>query len=144
MLCVCFIPLPPFVFIGGSHGVSCSRASSNRHHQPIIDLHVEPDGGGAHRLFGRLGRSDEPPTGPPTFPFGLWVTSWAHLSYVHELTSGVLVFCSGGPSIPCFDTCRILICWNVVSWIMPHHYAAKLPQITCTHSRTSSVKFVSK
>ena len=127
-MCVPFLFPPPLVFIGRSHRVSYSRASSNRHHQPIIDLHVEPEGGGAHGLFGRPGRSVKPPVGPPTFPFGLWVTSWAHLSMKRGLASVVLVSCSGGPSNPCFDMCHVLICWNIVSWIIPPHYAAKLAQ----------------
>jgi len=33
--------------------------------------------------------------------------------------------CSGGPSNPCVDTCRALICWNIVSWIMPHCFCCK-------------------
>ena len=128
VVCVPFLFPPPLVFIGRSHGVSYSRASSNRHHQPIIDLHMEPEGGGAHGLFGRPGRSVKPPVGPPTFPFGLWVTSWAHLSMKRGMASVVLVSCSGGPSNPCFDTCRVMICWNIMSWIIPHHYATKLAQ----------------
>ena len=35
---------------------------------------------------------------------------------------------SGGPSNPCDDTCRSLIHRNVVSWIMPHRFAANLTQ----------------
>ena len=127
-MCVCHSSTPPFVFIGGSHGVSCSRASSNHHQQPMGDLHVEPEGGGAHGQVGRPAWSAEPPVGPPTLHFGLWVTFWAHLSMARGLASVVLVSCSGGPYNPCFDTCRILICWNVVFGIIPHHYAAKLAQ----------------
>ena len=96
--------------------------------QPISNLHMEPEGGGAHGLLGQPAWSAGLPVGPPTFPFGLWVTSWAHLSMARGLASVVLVSCSGGPSNPCFDTCRILIYRNVVSWIIPHHYAAKLVQ----------------
>ena len=128
MLCFHSSTPSPFVFIGESHGVSCSRASSNRHHQPVRDLHVEPEGGGAHGLVGRLAWSAGLPVGPPTLHFGLWVASWAHLSMAWGWTSVVSVSCSGEPFNPCFDTCRVLICWNVVSWIIPHHYAAKLAQ----------------
>ena len=129
MLCVC-VPFlyPPFVIIGGSHGVSCSRASSNRHQQPVGDLHVEPEGGGAHGLFGRPGGSAELPVGPPAFSSGPLVTSWAHLSMAWGISFIMSVSCSGGPYTPYSNMCHVLICRNIVSWIKPHHYAAKLAQ----------------
>ena len=49
------------------------------------DLHVEPEGGGAHGLFGRPGGLAELPVGPPAFSSGLLVTSWAHLSMARFL-----------------------------------------------------------
>ena len=61
--------------------------------------------------------------------FVLWADLWAHLSLACDLTFVMSVSCSGGPSNPCFDTCYVLICWNIVSWIMPHRYATKLALI---------------
>ena len=81
--------------------------------------------GGAHGQVGRPCRSAGLPVGPPTFLFGPWVPSWAHLSLAWGLASVMSVSCSGGPSNPYFDTCHVLIHWNVVSWIKPHHYTAK-------------------
>ena len=96
-VCVCSFLYPPFVFIGGSHGVSYSRASSNRHQQPMGDLHMEPEGGLAHLYVGRPAWSARPPVDPATLHFGLWVTSWAHLLMARGLAFVVLVYCSGGP-----------------------------------------------
>ena len=127
-MCVCHSSTPPFVFIGGSHRVSCSRASSNRHQQPMGDLHMEPERGLAHLYVGRPAWSAEPPVGQSTLLFGLWVISWAHLLMARGLASVALVSCSGGPFTPYSDTCRVLVRRNIVSWIKPHHYAAKLAQ----------------
>ena len=82
--------------------------------------------GGAHGQVGRPGRSEGLPVGPPTFPFGPWVPSWAHLSLAQVLAFVLLVSCSSGPSTSYCDTCRILIRWNIVSWIKPNHYTAKI------------------
>ena len=49
----------------------------------------------------QVGQSN-PKVGPPTIPFGLWVTSWAHLSMARGLASIVLVSCSGGPFLSMF------------------------------------------
>ena len=42
--------------------MSCNQASSNRHKQPMGDLHVEPEGGRAYWAVGR------PPAGPTDLP----------------------------------------------------------------------------
>ena len=57
----------------------------------------------------------------PTSAFFDWVKLWAYLSLARGLSSSMSVSCSGGPSNLCFDTCRVLILWNIVSWIMSHH-----------------------
>ena len=127
MVCVSFL-LPPSIFIGGSHG-------QGRHHlqlifgkptyssnklPPRVQLKlVGPTGRSADQQVGRL------PSGPPTLHFGPWVPSWAHLSLARVLSFVLLVSCSGGPSIPYSYTCRVLIRWNFVFWIKPHHYTAK-------------------
>ena len=127
-MCVFSFLYPPFVFIGGSHGVSCSRASSNRHHQPVRDpmwnlKAVGPMG----RSAGLLGRPNPQWAHRPCSlacgslpgPTCQWQGDWLLLFMFIALV---------GPFNPCFDTCRVLICWNVMSWIKPHHYAAKLAQ----------------
>ena len=120
---LCFISLPPSIFIGGSHGQGRSHLqlifgkptySSNKLHPRVQFKSVGP-----------MGRSAGPPVGPATFPFGPWVPCWAHLSLARILAFIMSVSCSGGPSTPYSDTCRVLIRWNVVSWIKPHHCTAK-------------------
>ena len=59
------------------------------------------EGGGAHGLVGRPGRSAGLPVGPPTFLFVLWAALGAQLSVLCGLTQFRLVFFSGGPSDPC-------------------------------------------
>ena len=80
---------------------------------------MEPKGGGAHGLVGR------PPSGPTDLPLlscGLFLL--AHLSLACVLAFVMSVSCSGGPSNPCFDMCRVLIRRNIMSWIMLHRFAA--------------------
>ena len=122
---VCFIPSPPlFVFIGGSHGqgecvlqlILQEPTSTSNQELPRRRLKsVGPTGWSADHLVAQ-----------PTSAFFGWVLFWAHMSLALVLASGMSVSCSGGPSKPCSDMCRVLIRWNVVSWVMPHHYATKL------------------
>ena len=129
---LCFISPPPSIFIGESHGrggrlvqlILCRLTYSSNGEPPRGRFKVVGPTGPSADQAGR------PTTqwGQPTSVFFYWADLLAHLALARGMASGMSVSCSGGPSNPCFDTCRVLICWNVVSWIIPHHYAAKLAQ----------------
>ena len=87
---------------------------------------------GTRRRWGPLiGRSaclvGRTPSGPTDLTF------WCVGQFLCPLVNGTGIgFCCFGllmgPFNTCFDMCRVLICWNVMSWIKPHHYAVKLAQ----------------
>ena len=107
-------------FFTAKGGVICSWSLANRHTHPISFLHVSS--------LSRWG----PRAGWPAFQWphrpSLLVNGFLPGPFVTGTGIGfvMLVSCSGGPSTPYSDTCRILIRWNIVSWIKPNHYTAKI------------------
>jgi len=121
----CVFPFapPPLVFIGGSHG-------QGELHLQVCLLELtytsnEEAPRGRFESVGPMGWSTDgwPPSGPNR---PMWAALWAHLSLACVMASIMSVPCSSWASNPCVDTCHALICWNIVPWIMPHHYVAKL------------------
>ena len=115
---------PPLYLSEGattSRDAFCISSSKNRLKHPMVSLHVE----GLSRWGPWAGR---PATqwAQLTLAFFGWVELWAHLSLARGMAFVMSVSCSSGPFNPCYDTCHALICWNIVPWIMPHHYVAKL------------------
>jgi len=126
-MCVCVFSFstPSLVFIGGSHPEFAAHICKTDLSKQQGGTTWQSCGGGAHGPGRPTSRSAGLAVAPPTFPFGPRVPSWAHLSLARVWAIVLLVSCSGGPSIPHSDTCRVLICWSVMSWIKPHHYTAK-------------------
>ena len=119
-VCVCSFLYPSPCIYRREPPRDRSSSLQNRHWEPVREHHVAK-----LRRWGPWAWSAGLPVGPPTSPFGPRVPSWAHLSLAWVLALVLFVSCSGGPSIPYSDMSLVLICWNVVSWIKPHHYTAK-------------------